>query len=82
MRKENPRMDIATRKSYPKQELFRLVLSSGKPTLDETGTLPGRGVYLHKSLESIAIAKKKHLLEKKFSGADCSSLIEELEALL
>ena len=79
MIKENERMDILTRKSHPKTELFRLVFSSNQLLLEEESPLKGRGVYLYKSKESIALARKKKLLERRFRLADCESLYKQME---
>ncbi|MCR5491536.1 MAG: DUF448 domain-containing protein [Bacilli bacterium] len=66
---ENPRTDIASRKKMPKGDLFRLVKDprSGELILDETGDMPGRGVYIEKSLAAIELAIKKHRFDR-FGG--------------
>ena len=57
MQKVHTRRDIATRVSYPKEELIRFTIFDGKIVL---GRLDGRGYYLLDSEEALrlAIAKK------------------------
>ncbi len=82
MKIENERMDILSRKSYPKKELFRLVFIKGALLLEENSPLKGRGVYLKKDKESIAMARKKKLLEKRFRLASCEDVYLKLEERL
>lgn len=63
MKQENTRMDIATRKVYPKDELIRFVVSSGKILLREHG---GRGYYLHKNGDTFPIAIKRKVFVRLF----------------
>ncbi len=66
MKQENPRLDVASRKPYPKNELIRLVMVSGVVTLDRKKNLPGRGVYLKKDAASLEAALKKKAFERAF----------------
>ncbi len=75
-------MDMLTRKSYPKKELFRLVFSSNGLLLEGKNPLNGRGVYLYKSKESIAEARRRKLLEKRFRLADCEEIYKAMEERL
>ena len=70
MQQTNGRMDIATRRCLPKEALFRLVCVDGEIILDEKQSMKGRGVYLSKSKESLALAKKKHCLRRAFPNAN------------
>ena len=82
MRKENGRMDILSRKSYPKKKLFRLVFLSPSLLLEEDRPLKGRGVYLLKSEESVAEAKRRKLLERRFRLSSCDELYGKMEKML
>ena len=82
MRIENERMDILSRKSFPRRELFRLVFSSEGLLLEGERPLKGRGVYLRKSQESIDLARKKKLLERRFHLADCEAIYKQMEEKL
>ena len=48
--------------SFPKKEIVRFVAADGKLTIDRTGRLNGRGVYLCRSLECFDTAIKKKRL--------------------
>ena len=82
MRRENERIDILSRKSYPKKELFRLVFLNHELLLEEDRPLQGRGVYLKKDRESVAAARKKKLLERRFRLDDCDHVYLEMEERL
>lgn len=65
MKKIPLRKCLATNKTYPKEELFRVVkLPSGEVVLDMTGKLNGRGAYIYKSKEAVDIAIKKKCLDR------------------
>ncbi len=64
MRKETLRMDIVSRGRFPKEELFRLVHVCGAFVLDPSLALPGRGVYVRRSLEALKALQAKKILEK------------------
>jgi predicted RNA-binding protein YlxR (DUF448 family) len=53
MKIENGRMDIVSRKRYPKDMLFRFVVSNGEVVLSDDNK--GRGFYLLRSVSSIII---------------------------
>lgn len=72
------RMCVACRQMKPKNELIRLVLTEDGATPDLTGKMNGRGVYLCKSRECLAKARKN----KGFSKAYGFSLTEELSTQL
>ena len=72
------RMDIVSRKKFPIAELFRLTLCEGKLTLDKDDTLPGRGIYVHKDLETLEKLKKRNLLSR-YGKEDHCALMEEME---
>lgn len=68
------RMDILSRKKYPKDELIRLVKQDDKLVLN--GDLKGRGIYIHKDRETILKVFNKGLLKRY--NIDNESLKEEL----
>ncbi len=76
MKKENPRMDIVSRKRYPKDMLFRFVISSGLVRLGEDGL--GRGFYLLKDPSSIETFFRKRLYSRFGKIEDEAALREEL----
>ncbi len=82
MKRENERSDILSRKSYPKKELFRLVFLNHELLLEEDRPLKGRGVYLKKDKESVALARKKKLLERRFRLEDCDAIYLQMEERL
>lgn len=72
------RMDIVSRKKFPLSELFRLTLCEGKLILDKNNTLPGRGVYVYKDIETLEELKKRNLLSR-YGKEDYRALMEEME---
>ena len=68
------RMCVACREMKPKNQLVRLVLTESGATIDLTGKMNGRGVYLCKCAECILKARKN----KGFSKAHGFSLTDEL----
>lgn len=58
MKVVNNRMDILSRKSYPREELLRFVILDNTLTLDDKANKPGRGVYLLKGKGKEAVRKK------------------------
>lgn len=67
----------------PKEDLLRVAkLSNGQILVDEHQTLAGRGVYLSKDYETIAIAKKKHIIEKAFNINNIDTIYDELIKLV
>ena len=83
MKRENPRMDIASRERFPKEELLRLVYVHGVVTPDPRGELPGRGIYLKKDSASLALALKRKAFERAFrhslSEEELSSIREAVD---
>jgi len=65
MKKVPLRKCLATNAVYPKEELFRVVLTpDNKVLLDITGKLNGRGAYIHKDKNAIDLAIKSKCLER------------------
>ena len=74
---------LATNKSFPKNELIRIVKTpNGEVKIDLSGKLNGRGAYLYKSKEAIEIAFKKKVLSKALECEIDESLYSELMKLL
>ena len=48
--------------SFPKKDVVRLVAKEGKPVIDLSGKMDGRGAYLCRSLECFDMAVKKKRL--------------------
>ena len=74
MRRVNDRMDIASRKPFPQEELLRFRLLDGKLSLSPGG----RGYYLKKDLASLEAAIKRKAFERILRR----SLLEEEITLL
>lgn len=65
MKKVPLRRCVVSNKSYPKMELFRVVINKeGEIFLDITGKQNGRGAYIHKDPETIEKARKSKVLNK------------------
>lgn len=65
MKKVPLRRCLALNKSFPKNELFRVVKTpDGEVVLDMTEKLNGRGAYISMSKEAIEVAKKTNCLGK------------------
>lgn len=58
------RMDLLTRKSYPRNQLIRLVLIDGKLILDLNHKILGRGIYLLNDGNTLEKVFKKGLLKR------------------
>lgn len=75
------RMCVACRQMKPKDQLFRLVVSDGA-TVDLTGKINGRGVYLCKCKDCIVKASKNKNFARMHGFALNEELILKLENLL
>lgn len=74
------RLDIVSRKTFPKKELFRLVKDEeGKLRLDKDSSFMGRGLYLHKDEETLKAARKKGVLKRYSKNTDFDALFKEME---
>jgi hypothetical protein len=70
---------VACRSSDEKKELLRLVrTAAGEVAIDPTGKKPGRGAYVCRSAECIAVAVKKKRFERALRTVVPAKLIEEL----
>lgn len=64
MLKPTFRMDIASRKTYLKSELWRFVVRDNRVKFDLNHVLPGRGCYLKKDLASLELAVNTKLFTR------------------
>ncbi len=65
MKKIPMRRCVATNESLPKKELLRIVKNKdGIVSVDPTGKANGKGAYIKKDPEALALAKKKKALER------------------
>lgn len=79
MRKIPLRRCVATGEQLPKKELIRVVRNKeGDIFVDPTGKANGRGAYLKRSEEAIALAKKKGVLNRSLQTEVPDEIYEEL----
>ncbi len=63
------RMCTVCRNRYEKSELLRIVkFKNGEIKIDLRGKMQGRGMYICKSHECLALAEKRKVIERAFSG--------------
>lgn len=80
-RKIPMRRCIVSGEMMPKKELVRVVRNmEGKPQIDPTGKVNGRGAYITLEPELVKKAWKKHLFEKQLEMDIPDSFYEELVA--
>lgn len=83
MNKIPMRRCVVTGESLPKKELLRIVKTpEGLIKVDPTGKMNGKGAYIKKSVEIIALLKKNNTLEKTFNLKIDDSLYEEIKKAL
>ncbi len=76
MKKIPLRTCVVTREQLPKMQLLRIVKDNeGHITVDLTGRANGRGAYLKKSSEALAVARKSNALAR---AREVSTLSEEI----
>ena len=74
---------VFTKEKYPKKELIRVVRDNlGNVSVDLTGKQNGRGAYLKKDLEVIALARKTKALEKYLEVLVPEEVYEQLENII
>ncbi|MCR5332924.1 MAG: YlxR family protein [Bacilli bacterium] len=79
MKKTILRKCLATNQMYPKDTLLRVCKNkAGEIFYDPTDKAPGRGAYILKSKDAIALAKRKHVLDKAFQVKVDESIYDEL----
>lgn len=83
MKKIPLRRCVVTREQLPKSELLRIVKNKdGEVFIDLTGKANGRGAYIKKDLEVLAIAKKKKVIEKVLEVKIEDELYNEIENII
>jgi predicted RNA-binding protein YlxR (DUF448 family) len=81
MKKVPLRRCIATGEQLPKKELIRVVKNKeGEVFVDPTGKANGRGAYLKRSKEAIALARKKGILKRALGVEIPDEIYEELSS--
>ncbi|MBQ3573380.1 MAG: YlxR family protein [Clostridia bacterium] len=77
------RMCAVCRERHDKAELLRIVKSAdGKISVDYSGKLQGRGMYVCKNAECIKNAAKRRVIERAFSCSAPKELYDEIEGLI
>lgn len=76
------RMCAVTREMLPKSELIRLVKSPLGIEIDNKKEIAGRGVYVKKSLDVIALARKRKVLSKAFKCNIDDNVYKKLEVYI
>jgi uncharacterized protein len=70
---------VATGEMHPKKEMIRVVRSKeGEVSVDLTGKKSGRGAYVSKTEDAIAIARKKKVLENQLEVKIPEEIYDEL----
>ena len=83
MKKVPMRRCLATNQSFPKKELLRIVRTpEGEIKVDETGKLNGKGAYLSRSAEALALARKKKVLSKALESEIPEEIYDELDRII
>ncbi len=75
------RMCVVCRQMKPKKELLRIVNSPDGVTIDLTGKLNGRGVYICKCKECVSRALKGKGFVKQ-NGFSLDAVAEQLEKII
>ena len=77
------RMCAVCRERHDKAELLRIVKSAdGKISVDYSGKMQGRGMYVCKAAECIRNAAKRRVIERAFSCNAPKELYDEIEGLI
>ena len=83
MKKIPMRKCLATGQSFPKKELLRIVrIPEGEVRVDETGKLNGKGAYISKTPEALAILKNKKLLNRALETEVNDDVYREIENII
>lgn len=79
MKKVPLRKCVATNEVLPKKELLRIVRTPEQELkIDLQGKMNGRGCYIKKDAEAVAIIKKRKIIEKNLDVKVEDSFYEEL----
>lgn len=80
MKNEPQRTCVVCRQTKDKKELLRIVCNaSGEIMVDSTGKANGRGAYICKNEECLAMAKKKKCLDRAFKRQVGEEIYGEVE---
>lgn len=83
MKKIPMRRCVATMEMCEKKDLLRIVRTpEGNIVVDLTGKKNGRGAYLKKTLDALAIAKKKNALARALEQDIPEEIYQEIERLI
>ena len=79
MKKVPMRTCVVSKEKCEKRDLLRIVRTPEKEVIiDETGKANGRGAYISKNKEAIALAKKNKVLDRAFQIKVDTSIYDEL----
>ena len=73
---------VACRKKANKEEFIKVVKTPDGVKVDASGRSDGRGAYVCKNGECVALAKKKRAFDRSFKGKVSEEVYEELEKLV
>ena len=74
---------LATNESFPKKELLRIVRTpEGEVKVDETGKMNGKGAYISRSPEALALAKKKKVLNRALEVDIPEEIYDKLDRII
>ena len=83
MKKVPMRRCLATNESFPKKELLRIVRTpEGEVKVDESGKMNGKGAYISRSPEALALAKKKKVLNRALEVEIPEEIYAELDRII
>ncbi|MBR4462656.1 MAG: YlxR family protein [Erysipelotrichaceae bacterium] len=83
MKKVPMRRCLATNESFPKKELLRIVRTpEGEVKVDETGKMNGKGAYISRSPEALALAKKKKVLNRALEVDIPEEIYDKLDRII
>lgn len=74
------RMCVVSRKMLPKQDLIRLVVTDEGVVIDRSQKMDGRGYWISKNKDVIALARKRHAFSKVLKKNIDDSIYQKLEA--
>ncbi|MBR3266278.1 MAG: YlxR family protein [Erysipelotrichaceae bacterium] len=83
MKKIPMRRCLATNESFPKKELLRIVRTpEGEVKVDLSGKLNGKGAYLSRSAEALAIARERKVLNRALETDIPDEVYDEIERII
>lgn len=83
MKKIPMRRCVVSNESFPKKELLRIVRNKeGIVTVDTTGKANGKGAYIKKDLNVLALARKKNALGRALEVEITEEIYQEIERVI